>query len=181
MSRRGHVAEDESLCEESEEDLLGDENGDGDTNQDEEDKDSKDEYFDSEHETAFDDDGNGNLSPVLEEEDKGIEKQDEDDTASLEEPKLDATRVDRQCNVQPLVDSSTRVEAQVDDSEDLVPLKVHLERLQALKVKEKKDTTTSSEPQPLEIIPPEPTIKPKSNAQRMKEKLRLPPSGKFTS
>jgi len=50
-----------------------------------------------------------------------------------------------------------------------------LERLQALKVKDKKkDTITSHEPQPLEIIPPEPTIKPKSNAQRMKEKLRLP-------
>ncbi|CAD6240320.1 unnamed protein product [Miscanthus lutarioriparius] len=174
MSRRGHVDEDESLCQESKEDLSSDENGDGDTDQDE---DSKDEDSDSDHETAFDDDGNGNLSPVLEEEDEGIEKQDEDDTASLEEPKLDATRVDKQCNVQPPVDSSTRVEAQVDDSEDLVPLKVCLERLQALKVKDKKDTTTSSEPQPPEIIPPEPTIKPKSNAQRMKEKLRLPPSG----
>ncbi|CAD6220545.1 unnamed protein product [Miscanthus lutarioriparius] len=172
MSRRGHVAEDESLREESEEDLLSDENGDGDTDQDEEDEDS-----DLDHETAFDDDGNENLSPVLEEEDEGIEKQDEDDTASLEEPKLDATRVDKQCNMQPPVDSSTHVEAQVDDSEDLVPLKVRLERLQALKVKDKKkDTTSSSEPQQLEIIPPEPTIKPKSNAQRMKEKLRLPPS-----
>jgi len=177
MSRRGHVAEDESLCEESEEDLLSDENGDSDTDQDEEDED-----FDSDHETVFDDDGNENLPPLLKEEDEGIEKQDEDDTASLEEPKLDATRVDKQCNVQPPVDSSTRVEAQVDDSEDLVPLKVCLERLQALKVKDKKkDTSTSSEPQPLEIIPPEPTIKPKSNAQRMKEKLRLPPSGNFTS
>jgi len=182
MSRRGHVVEDESLCEESKEDLLSDENGDGDTDQGEEDEDSKDEDSDSDHETAFDVDGNGNMSPVLEEEDEGIEKQDEDDTASLEEPKLDATRVDKQCNVQPPIDSSTRVEAQVDDSEDLVPLKVRLERLQALKVKDKKkDTSTSSEPQPLEIIPPEPTIEPKSNAQRMKEKLRLPPSGNFTS
>ncbi|CAD6246008.1 unnamed protein product [Miscanthus lutarioriparius] len=148
MSRIGHVVEDESLCEEFEEDLLSDENGDGDTNQDEEDEDS-----DSDHETVFDDDGNGNISYVLKKEDEGIEKQDEDDTASLEEPKLDATRVDKQCNVQQPVDSSTCVEAQVDDSEDLVPLKVHLERLQALKVKYKKDTSTSSEPQPLEIIP----------------------------
>jgi hypothetical protein len=145
------------LCEESEEDLLNDENGDGDTDQDEEDEDSEDEDFDSDHEIAFDDDGNGNLSAVLVEEDKGIEKQDEDDTASLEEPKLDATRVDKQCNVEPLVDSSTRVEAQVDDSEDLVPLKVRLERLQALNKDKKKDTTTFSEHQPLEIIPPEPS------------------------
>jgi hypothetical protein len=182
MSRRGHVAEDESLCEESEEDLLSDENEDGDTDQDEEDEDSEDEDSDSDHETAFDDDGNENLPPELEEEDEGIEKQDEDDTASLEESKLDATRVDKQCNVQPPVDSSTRVEAQVDDSEDLVPLKVRLERLQALKVKDKKeDTSTCSEPQPLEIIPAEPTINPKSNAQRKKEKLRLPSRGNFTS
>jgi hypothetical protein len=173
MSRRGYAAEDESLCEESEEDLLSDENGDGDTDQDEEDEDFEDQDSDSDHETAFDDNGNGNLP--LEEEDEGIEKQDEDDTASLEESKLDATRVDKQCNVHPPVDSSTRVEAQVDDSEDLVPLKVRLGRLQALKVKDKKeDTSTSSEHQPLEIIPPEPTMKPKSNAQRKKEKLRLP-------
>ena len=70
QSRRGLVAKDESLCKESEEDLLSDENGDGDTDQDEEDEDSN-----SDHETTFDDDG------------KGIEKQDEDDIASLEEPK----------------------------------------------------------------------------------------------
>jgi hypothetical protein len=72
MSRRGHVAEHESLCEESEEDLLSDENGDSDTDQDGEDEDSEDEDSDSDHETAFVDDGNGNLPPVLEEKTKAL-------------------------------------------------------------------------------------------------------------
>jgi hypothetical protein len=157
------------LGEEYEEDLLSDDNGEGNSDEDSEDEDEghDSESDDEAHGNAFDDDGigNGNVPPILEDdlmnEDKGNGNQDENGSAALEEPNLDATGA---------------------DSEDLVTLNVRLERMQALKAKGKeKDTSTSSEPEPLEIVPREPTVMPKSHAQIMKEKLRLPPHGNFTS
>jgi hypothetical protein len=113
--RRTHAAEDESLGEEYEEDLLSDGNGEGNTDEDSEDEDEghDSESNDEGHDSAFDDgNGNGNLPPILEDdlvnEDKGNGNQDENGSAALEEPNLDATRA---------------------DNEDLITLNVCLERM----------------------------------------------------